>query len=251
MGQRKTIAFANQKGGVGKTTTVANIGVGLSREGQRVLLVDLDPQANLSFSLGVPDPAHNTFDFITGKATVEQAGVAINAKLDLIASTIDTAALEAHLSSKPGREIYLAKALQGARYDYILLDCPPSLGIITLNALKAANEVFVPISLEVLPTEGLRILIETIELTRENINPDLRLAGIIPTIVEPRRKLSKQLLEALKEKFGAVVFDTLIRKNVDIAEAPNFHQSVIDYNPRSNGAVDYMNLAREIIRRNA
>jgi len=247
----KIIAVTNQKGGTGKTTSTINIGAGLSRLGQRVLLIDLDPQANLSFSLGLPDPGAlpNVYQLLTGQIALSRAVLDING-LGLIRSSPLLVNLETDLASHKNKATLLQQALASPLdWDYILLDCPPSSGLITLNALTAAQELYVPVQAEFLALQGMSKLLETIEQVRQDYNPSLLLAGIIATRYDQRRVLNREVIGSLSEHFGNKLFNTYIHENIALAEAPSFGQDIFSYRPDSNGARDYMALCREIVER--
>jgi chromosome partitioning protein len=246
----RVIAIANQKGGVGKTTSSINIGAGLARSGKRVLLVDLDPQGNLTVSLGIA--AHELtatlYELLKGEVTATQA--TIKGLYDVIPADIRLSGAELELSSQPGREMILKEALQPiqANYDYILIDCPPSLGLITLNGLTAAKEIFIPLQAEFLALNGMAQLLNTIKAVQKRLNPQLDITGIITTLYDSRKNLNKEVLEKIQEYFPDKAFKTLIRDNVALAEAPSFGKDIFDYRSDSNGATDYKELCSEIIK---
>jgi chromosome partitioning protein len=246
----QVIAFANQKGGVAKTTTTLNLGVALVERGMRVLAVDLDPQSNLTMSQGIdPDELDRTmFDVLVHKTPIDQ--VIQPRELDLAASSIDLAGAELALSSMIGRERALQKALLPVRsdYDYILIDTPPSLGLLTINALTAADGVIVPVQCEYLSLRGLIQLENTLSMIRENLNPDVRIAGILPTMFDGRTLHSREAVEILQENFGDLVFETRIRKTIRYAEAPVKGTSVLKYDSKGNAARAYRDLAGEVLR---
>lgn len=244
----KVIAIFNHKGGVGKTTTAASIGAGLAEEHRNVLMIDLDPQSNLtaSFLQEIPDETiYNTFT--SGKALNI---VSIKSNLDLVPSDISHSTTEITISSRMQREFILRKAIKPilSKYDYILLDCPPSLGLISINALTAADMLIVPMSAEILPSKGLRMLTDMVEQIQDGLNPSLYICGILITRYESAR-LSESIESALRNQFGDTVFSTNIRKNVRIAEAPANYQSILDYDSKSNGASDYRQVVKELIAR--
>lgn len=247
----KIIAVTNQKGGTGKTTSTINIGAGLARLGKRVLLIDLDPQANLSFSLGLNDPGTlpNIYEVLSGR--IDLASAIIDAGgLGLVPSSPELGSLEADMASSPDKSTLLRRALsEPLDLDYILLDCPPSSGLITLNALTAAHEIYVPVQAEFLALQGMSKLLETIEAVRREHNPNLRLTGVIATRYDQRRVLNREVLGSLSEHFRDQLFDTFIHENIALAEAPSFGQDIFSYRPDSNGARDYMSLCREIVER--
>jgi chromosome partitioning protein len=246
----QVIAFANQKGGVAKTTTTLNLGVALVERGKRVLCVDLDPQSNLTMSQGVdPDELERTmFDVLVHKTPIED--VILHREIDLAASSIDLAGAELALSSMIGRERALQKALLPVRgrYDYVLIDTPPSLGLLTINALTAADGVIVPVQCEYLSLRGLIQLENTLTMIRENLNPDVRIAGILPTMFDGRTLHSREAVEILQENFGDLVFETKIRKTIRYAEAPVKGTSVLKYDSKGKAAKAYRDLAGEVLR---
>jgi chromosome partitioning protein len=240
------VAVVNQKGGTGKTTTVLNLGSALAKLGRRVLLVDLDPQANLTYSLGIT-PDGTVADVLRGERgfdeiLVEQEGMAVAPGSRALAD------VEVALASEEGRERVLRERLAGARdYDVVLLDCPPSLSVLTLNALEAADAVLIPVQLEVLALQGLTQLLDTVRDVRRVLNRRLRVKGIVPVMVDVRRSLSGEILSAIENNVDERVFETVIRENVRVAEAPSFARSVLAYAPSSHGARDYTALAQEFI----
>ena len=248
MGQ--VIALANQKGGVAKTTTTLNLGVALVERGKRVLCVDLDPQSNLTMSQGIdPDELDRTmFDVLVHKTPLED--VILEREIDLAASSIDLAGAELALSSMIGRERALQKALLPVRgrYDYVLIDTPPSLGLLTINALTAADSVIVPVQCEYLSLRGLIQLENTLSMIRENLNPDVRIRGILPTMFDGRTLHSREAVEILQENFGTLVFETRIRKTIRYAEAPVKGTSVLKYDSNGTAARAYRELAQEVLR---
>lgn len=247
------IAFANHKGGVGKTTSVANIGAALHQKGNRVLLVDLDAQQNLT-SCFLPDEKVealevSVYDALVGKKPLPV--ITLKDGLCLVPSSIELARAETDLSQKIAREQLLKKLLSplADKYDFILLDCPPSLGIITTNALTAAEALYIPLTAEALPLKGLKMLEAVAEEVRENINPTLSLSGVFVTRYNTRKSLNNMVLETIADKYGSIVFHTKIRENVAVAEAPLMQQPICDYDPKSNGALDYEALTDEILSR--
>jgi chromosome partitioning protein len=246
----QVIALANQKGGVAKTTTTLNLGVALAERGKRVLAVDLDPQSNLTMSQGIdPDDLERTmFDVLVHKTPIED--VIQRREIDLAAASIDLAGAELALSSMIGRERALQKALLPVRgrYDYVLIDTPPSLGLLTINALTAADGVIVPVQCEYLSLRGLIQLENTLTMIRENLNPDVRIKGILPTMFDGRTLHSREAVEILQENFGDLVFETKIRKTIRYAEAPVKGTSVLQYDSKGNAAKAYRDLAGEVLR---
>jgi chromosome partitioning protein len=245
----RVISFANQKGGVAKTTTTLNLGVAFSEHGLKVLLVDLDPQGNLTMSQGMnPDSIERSmFDVLVHRTPIQE--VIHHAEVDLAVSSIDLAGAELALSSMIGRERALEKALAEVKdsYDYVLIDTPPSLGLLTINALVASTGVIVPVQCEYLSLRGLVQLENTLSMIRENLNPIVEIEGILPTMYDSRTLHSREAVEILQENFGDLVFDTKIRKTVRYAEAPVKGTSVLKYDPSGNAAEAYRQLAREVL----
>jgi chromosome partitioning protein len=245
----QVIAFANQKGGVAKTTSTLNLGVAMKEKGFNVLAIDLDPQGNLTMSQGWnPDEIERSmFDVLVHKLPIEE--IIRPAELDVAVSSIDLAGAELALSSMIGRERALEKALVGVRpkYDYILIDTPPSLGLLTINALVAANGVIVPVQCEYLSLRGLVQLQNTLAMIRENLNPNVDIQGILPTMYDKRLVHSREAVDILRENFGDLVFNTKIRKTIRYAEAPVKGQSVLGYDPSGEAADLYRDLAKEVL----
>jgi chromosome partitioning protein len=245
----QVIAFANQKGGVAKTTTALNLAVAFQEEGFRVLAVDLDPQGNLTMSQGMdPDQVERSmFDVLVHSLPIDE--VIHRAEIDLAVSSIDLAGAELALSSMIGRERALQKALLPVRgrYDYIMIDTPPSLGLLTINALTASDGVIVPVQCEYLSLRGLVQLENTLTMIRENLNPVVEIRGILPTMYDSRTVHSREAIEMLKENFGDLVFDTRIRKTIRYAEAPVQGSSVLKYDPGGPAANAYRELAKEVL----
>jgi chromosome partitioning protein len=251
-GVARIIAIANQKGGVGKSTTAVSLGAALADLGFRILVVDLDPQGNASTGIGIrhDDRQVTSYDVIVAESPVSDAIVhsAITG-LDAITSTIDLAGAEIELVSQFSREGRLKRALEPVRdgsYDFIFLDCPPSLGLITINALTAAEELIVPIQCEYYALEGLGQLLRNVSLVQQNINPELRLTGIVMTMFDPRTKLSEQVVEEVRRFFGELVYDNIIPRTVRLSEAPGYGVPITVYDPKSKGAESYRQLAREV-----
>jgi chromosome partitioning protein len=245
----RVIAFANQKGGVAKTTTTLNLAVAFQEHGLKVLAVDLDPQGNLTMSQGLnPDDIERSmFDVLVHKLPIEE--VIQQVEVALAVSSIDLAGAELALSSMIGRERALEKALQSVResYDFILIDTPPSLGLLTINALVAANAVIVPVQCEYLSLRGLVQLENTLSMIRENLNPEVEIMGILPTMFDKRTLHSREAVEILQENFGDLVFNTRIRKTIRYAEAPVKGSSVLKYDPSGEAAELYRDLAKEVL----
>jgi chromosome partitioning protein len=243
------IAFANQKGGVAKTTTTLNLGVALSELGHRILLIDLDPQGNLTMSQGMnPDAIERSmFDVLVHRVPISD--VIHSVEVDIAVSSIDLAGAELALSAMIGRERALEKALVEIRdrYDYVLLDTPPSLGLLTINAFVAADGVIVPVQCEYLSLRGLVQLENTLAMVRENLNPNVRVQGIVPTMYDGRTLHAREAIEILEEHFGDLVYDTRIRKTVRYAEAPVKGSSVLRYDPSGPAAQAYRDLAKEVL----
>src|SRR3954468_894901 len=247
---RQVVALANQKGGVAKTTTTPNLGVAFVERGLKVLCIDLDPQGNLTMSQGLnPDAIERSmFDVLVHRLPIEEA--IEPREIDLAVASIDLAGAELALSSQIGRERALQKALEPARsrYDYILIDTPPSLGLLTINAFVAATGVIVPVQTEYLSLRGLVQLENTLEMVRENLNPEVSIIGIVPTMYDKRVTHSREADEILRENFGALVYQTRIRKTVRFAEAPVKGSSVLAYEPKGEAAEMYRDLAKEVLR---
>jgi chromosome partitioning protein len=245
----RVIALVNQKGGVGKTTSTINVGAALHRAGKRVLMVDLDPQGNLTVSVGIE--AYNLestiFEVLKGDRKITEATV--KRGYDVIPADIRLSGADMELSAVPGREMLLKEALQqvASKYDYILIDCPPSLGLITLNGLTAAQEIFIPLQAEFLALNGMAQLLNTVKAVQKRLNPQLEVTGIITTLYDSRKNLNKEVLEKIQQYFPNKTFKTLIRDNVALAEAPSFGQDIFEYRPDSAGAKDYNALCGEII----
>ncbi len=245
----RVIAFANQKGGVAKTTTTLNLGVALAEQGKRVLAVDLDPQGNLTMSQGRnPDEIERSlFDVLVHKLPITE--IIRTNEIDVAVSSIDLAGAELALSSLIGRERALEKALAPVKesYDYILIDTPPSLGLLTINAFVAATGVIVPVQCEYLSLRGLVQLENTLSMIRENLNPHVEIQGILPTMFDRRLLHSREAVDILQENFGDLVLNTRIRKTVRYAEAPVKGQSVLKYDPTGEAAEMYRDLAKEVL----
>jgi chromosome partitioning protein len=245
----RVIAFANQKGGVAKTTSTLNLAVAFKEEGLRVLCIDLDPQGNLTMSQGLnPDDIDRSmYDVLVHRLPIEQ--VIRQQEVDLAVSSIDLAGAELALSSMIGRERALEKAVISVRerYDYILIDTPPSLGLLTINAFVASDGVIVPVQTEYLSLRGLVQLENTLAMVRENLNPKVEVEGILPTMYDKRLLHSREAVDILVENFGELVYNTRIRKTVRYAEAPVKGQSVLAYDPTGEAAMLYRDLAKEVL----
>jgi chromosome partitioning protein len=252
----RIVAIANQKGGVGKSTTAVNLGAALAETGHKVLVMDLDPQGNASTGLGV-DPARRTagtYQILSQGLPAEQAVMETAVPgVWAIPSTIDLAGAEIELVGQLSRETRLARAIESVAtaYHFVLLDCPPSLGLITVNALTAADELLVPIQCEYYALEGLGQLLRNVRLIQQNLNPRLRLTGIVLTMYDRRTKLSEQVVAEVRRYFGARVYDTIIPRTVRLSEAPGFGRPITAYDSTSKGAKAYRRLAQEFLRREA
>jgi len=243
------IAFANQKGGVAKTTSTLNLAAALAEKEHRVLCIDMDPQGNLTMSQGLnPDSIERSmFDVLVHRLPIEN--VIEHTEIDLAVSSIDLAGAELALSSMIGRERALEKALAPVKtvYDYVLIDTPPSLGLLTINALVAADHVIVPVQCEYLSLRGLVQLENTLAMVRENLNPEVRIEGILPTMFDRRTLHAREAVEILEENFGDLVFKTRIKKTIRYAEAPVKGTSILKYDPSGNAANAYRDLAKEVL----
>ncbi len=259
----RSIAVMNQKGGVGKTTSSVNLAAALAREGRRVCLMDLDPQGHASFHVGVeagPDMP-TVYDVFMQQTTLDHTRQLVGENLSLVPANIDLAATEVELAGVQGREFFLRNAMQHwkeqNRFDYVVMDCPPSLGVLTINALTAVNEVFIPLQPHFFALQGLSKLFETTALVTRRLNRDLRVTGIMMCLYESGTRLAADVTEDLKQFLtssdgdtpwaSARIFRTKIRRNIKLAEAPSFGQSIIDYAPTSSGSTDYLALAQEVL----
>ncbi len=252
---RKVVAIANQKGGVGKTTTSVNMAACLAGEDCRVLLIDLDPQGNATSGLGIDrlECEASIYDGLVDDRPLEELIIATNTEnLDLVPSTTDLAGAQIELVEHPRREFRLRETISRfeSDHDFIIFDCPPSLGLLTLNALAAANTVLVPIQTEYYALEGLGHLLQTIELIHEHLNPALSLEGILLTMYDGRTNLSEQVASEVSSHFGELVFETIIPRNVRLGEAPSFGMPITEYAGSSRGARSYRDFAREFLARN-
>jgi chromosome partitioning protein len=253
-GTARVIAIANQKGGVGKSTTAVNLGASLAEVGQTVLVVDLDPQGNASTGLGIDhrDRELTTYEVVVGGADIRDAIVPTGVdRLWALSSTIDLAGAEIELVTQFSREGRLARALEPVRdrFDFILLDCPPSLGLLTVNALTAADELLVPIQCEYYALEGLGQLLKNVRLVQQNVNPSLRLSGIVMTMFDGRTRLAEQVVREVREYFGDRVYDAVIPRSVRLSEAPGFGKPITVYDSSSRGAMAYRRVAAEMLTR--
>lgn len=251
----KIIAIANQKGGVGKTTTTVNLAASLGVLEKKVLLIDADPQANATSGLGIDVDSieKGTYQLLEHTMRVDDVIIPTDSpNVDLIPSHIDLVAIEIELVDKDNREYMMKEALKdlGDRYDFILIDCAPSLGLLTLNALTAADSVMIPIQCEYFALEGLGKLLNTIKSVQKIHNNDLDIEGMLLTMYDSRLRLSNQVVEEVKKHFADMVFDTIIQRNVRLSEAPSYGESIIKYDASSKGAVNYLNLAHEVLKKN-
>jgi len=252
----KIIAIANQKGGVGKTTTSVNLAASLGVLEKKVLLIDADPQANATSGLGIEVESIElgTYQLLEHTISAKEAILPTNSpNLDLIPAHIDLVAIEIELVDKEDRESMLKKAIKDLKdsYDYILIDCAPSLGLLTLNALTAADSVMIPIQCEYFALEGLGKLLNTIKSVQKIHNPNLDIEGLLLTMYDSRLRLSNQVVEEVKKHFDEMVFETIIQRNVRLSEAPSYGESIISYDAGSKGANNYLSLAQELIEKNA
>ena len=246
----KTIAFTNQKGGVGKTTSTINVGAGLAKHGFSVLLVDLDPQANLTYSLRLSSNRleKSIYEVLKGDISADEAVISHNG-FDIMPSSIDLSGAEMEFANEPAREMILKNKLNSLSkdYDYILIDCPPNLGLLTLNAFTAVEDLFIVVQSEYLALHGLSKLMDIIQIVKERLNPEIEISGIICTLFDGRKNLNKEVVDHIQDYFGDKVFNTLIRDNVALAEAPSHHKTIFEYAPDSHGAKDYEALSKEIL----
>ena len=249
----RPIAVINQKGGVGKTTTTANLGAALARAGSRVLLIDLDPQGHLSLHFGAEpaDGQPSIYDVLTSHTPLAEVTLSVGDNLSLVPADIDLAGAEMELVSITGREVLLREALVPAaqNHDFLLIDCPPSLGILTVNALVAATHLLVPIQSSYYALEGTDDLLDTYEKIRARPNPDLKFLGVVITIDDKRTILARDIRKQIQEVFGDKVFKTTISKSVRLEESPAYKQSIFSFSPSSSGAAEYYSLSEEVIGR--
>lgn len=250
----RIIAIVNQKGGVGKTTSVINLGAGLARKGKKVLLIDMDPQAGLTSSMGKNDDelSVTVYDVMKGQAGLSEATLKHASGewvYDFIPASIDLEGAELELKDVLGRELILKEAIEEIRanYDYILIDAPPRMTVLTVNVLVAAQELFIPIQTEYLALKGLSLLLASIEMVKQRLNPKLEITGIMATIHDVRRSLDLEVLKKIEEHFGKTLFKTYVRTSVALAEAPSWGKDIYEYSPKSQGAKDYEALTLEVI----
>ncbi len=245
----RVISLLNHKGGVGKTTSAINIAAGLAQLGRRTLLIDLDPQASLTISLGVPRQPVTIYEAFRGEA--ELMPFSVKTHLDIITSRLELSGVETELLNEAGREYILAELIEPLRddYEFIVMDCPPSLGLLTLNALTASDFVYIPMQTEFLALQGLAKIKQVIDKVRFRLNKQLEIGGVIATMYDSRKILNRDVVDMIKKYFGEKVFQTMIRDNVALAEAPSQRQDIFSYSPSSPGAEDYLNLCREILDR--
>lgn len=243
------ISLLNHKGGVGKTTSTINIGAGLVELGKNVLVLDLDPQANLSLSLGVGRQPTTLYDALRGESDL--APVKVRPGFDVVPSTLDLSGAEMELINEAGREYILRELLEGVKdaYDFVIIDCPPSLGLLTLNALTSSDYVLIPLQTEFLALQGLAKIKQVIQKVKLRLNTKLEILGVLPTMYDGRKVLNRDVVETILKYFGPLVFETYIRDNVALAEAPAQRQDIFAYNGTSSGAEDYLNLSKEILER--
>jgi chromosome partitioning protein len=243
------ISLLNHKGGVGKTTSTINIGAGLVEMGKKVLLIDLDPQANLTLSLGVARQKISIYESLRGEG--ELTPVNVKPGLDVITSSLDLSGAEMELINEAGREYILRELFVGVSddYDYILIDCPPSLGLLTLNALTSSQYVIIPLQAEFLALQGLAKIKQVIDKVKFRLNKSLDIGGVVATMYDSRRVLNRDVVETIHKYFGEKVFKTYIRDNVALAEAPAQRKDIFSYQPKSAGAEDYLALCKELVSR--
>ncbi len=257
------IGVINQKGGVGKTTTSVNLGAAIAEKGKKVLLVDVDPQGNLTTHLGLtpqedpenpqdgpPAPEFTVYDVLKGSKSIHEVTVKRSANLDIVPSSLFLSAADLELGGVVGRELILKRSIDKVRgqYDVIVIDCPPALGLLSLNALAASDEVIIPVQSEYLALYGVRQLLDTIDQVRSIYNPNLKVGGVLICLHDSRKRLARAVADTIRAYFGNLVFSTVIRSNVSLAEAPASGQSIFEYAAKSPGAEDYAALASEVLK---
>lgn len=245
----KVISISNHKGGVGKTTSAINIGAGLNKLGKKVLLIDLDPQANLSQSLGLVNEESNIYGALRGDYKLQP--IEVLKGLDVIPSTLDLSGAEVEMSGEAGREYILRELLDPVRgsYDYILIDSPPSLGLLTINSFTASDEVFIPLQAQFLALQGLTKILEVIDKIQKRLNKELKVGGVFITQYDSRKVLNRDVVATIETHFKEKVFKTKVRDNIALAEAPAQGLDIFRYNPKSYGALDYLALSKEILKK--
>jgi chromosome partitioning protein len=247
----KIVAISNHKGGVGKTTSAINIGAGMAIKGKKVLLIDMDPQANMSQSLGVHEPTAGIYEALKGINGLDTLKIKKN--LSLVPASAGLGGAETELAAEAGREFILKELLEPVRdnFDFILIDCPPSLGLLTINAFTAADEIYIPMQAQYLALQGIGKLLGLVDKIKKRLNPRLEISGIFITQFDKRKILNRYVMDTLESHFGDKVFNSRIRNNVSLAEAPNEGCDIFAYEPKSNGALDYQQLVKEILKREA
>ena len=248
----RVISVANQKGGVGKTTTTVNLGAALAHQGKKILLIDIDAQGNATSGLGVrkADVEKDIYDFLVNETPVEEVVLPSSREnLWVVPATIQLAGAEIELTTQMARESRLKSALRDLQddYDYILIDCPPSLGHLTINAFTASDSILIPVQCEYYALEGLSQLLNTVRLVQKHFNPDLRIEGVLLTMLDARTNLGYEVVDEVKKYFREKVYKTIIPRNIRLSEAPSHGLSIIDYDPRSRGAEVYVELAKEVL----
>ena len=252
----KIIALTNQKGGVGKTTSTANLGAALALKGKKVLVIDLDPQAHLTTSLGVKEYEleKTIYEVFKGTVKIDEALIDLgkpDSNFWLLPSSLTFSVADSEFAGEAGREYLLKEAIQDMehKFDYILIDCPPSLGLLTINGFTAADEVYIPLQTEYLAMHGMTQFLQVYNVVKKRVNPDLIISGIIGTMFDSRKKLNRKVIEKIQEYFGDSLFKTMIRSNISLAEAPSRGQDIFAYRADSAGADDYSALADEVLQR--
>lgn len=243
------ISLINHKGGVGKTTSAVNLGAALVELGKRVLLMDLDPQANLSLSVGAPRVKYSIYEALKGESELHPVNIKPN--FDVVTSSINLSSVEMELVNEAGREFILRELIEPIidNYDFIIIDCPPSLGLLTLNALTSSHYVLIPLQSEFLAIQGLTRIKQVVDKVRFRLNKRLEICGVAATMFDARKVLNRDVVETIQKYFGDKVFKTMIRDNVSLAEAPASRQDIFEYNKKSQGAEDYLALAKEVLER--